>query len=205
MARGEPVRQSGALAQNPAGSPASWRALQRAKSRLLEREWNWNIPGSGKKSQADLCQTKAVGPRTGSPHLGCTSACWINTSNGLLVLLGPHHRHWSGHRTLDPRGEAKGPWSRLRKTFYLCKTSVQLFLTLRFRTGGKPHPLQLRVSGPGPESLLFFSPLNHSLAACRLMRDESGAPFLVLLQQKIPMCSPTSLRLSGTDQQRARH
>lgn len=167
---------------------------------------NRNIPGNDKQSRADLCQTKAVGLGRGSPDVGCTSASSINASNGLLVLLGPHHRHRPGHhRTLEPRREAKGPWRRLRKTCLLRKASFQLFLSLRFRTAAKPHPLQLLASGPGTDSVLCFSPLNHSLAACRLMRDECGAPFLVLLQQRGPACSLASLRLSGTNQQRARH
>lgn len=91
---------------------------------LCREETKWKIPGNGKQSWADLCQTKALGLGENSTDLSCSSALSINTWNGLLASPCPHfprlfpfssvllrvagfdfkHRH---HYALEPRRDVK--------------------------------------------------------------------------------------------------
>lgn len=48
----------------------------------------------------------------------------------------------------------------------------------------KPHPLQSLMSRPGADPLLCFSPLNHSLAACRL--KSAALPFWFYYSREAP-------------------
>lgn len=150
MAWEEPVRHSGALAQNPGTSSLAPSAAAQT----------YTSPRSLSEGRTKQKCTRTTVNRV-------ELVCVKQKPNGLLVLLGTHHGHRAGHhRTLEPRREAKGP----------CRHLIPGFLSL-----------------------------NHSLAASRLVRNECGAPFLVLLEHRGPVCSPASLRLSGTNQQRARH
>lgn len=88
--------------------------------------------------------------------------------------------------------EAKDPWKRLRKTGFFSYIKLPFsicFFLPHFKVQDchcSLHPLQPLASGPDVEFLLCSSPLNHSLAARRLMRDECGAPFLGFITAERP-------------------
>lgn len=165
---------------------------------------------------------KPLSPGGDSPDLCCTSALSINTSNGLLGLVSLCCINQLGS-DLIPSAGLNARWNRGEKLqipggeniFVIVMQKKKLPFSFPHLTAGDEHKasLAVAVSAMAPWSrwcrawcsLSCSSPLNHFFTASRMIREKCGAPVLVLLQRRGPACSPASLRLSGTNQQRARH